>query len=497
MAENFQTIPSYPSHEGPPNSITRGEPNGRGQRPMHAEAAVSMPPKPHTSPEKLPEDSGFQRSSLAAWGNFQTTSAKEEAENRQLATQEQAARLAEEARTGIRYEPQFPVLNETWRQVKVDDEGGQRRVVGVEKGANIPNAPALQQVNGDLRMPPFANQSHMIHPAGPIRGSRFFPTNGQGYQTQQRAASYTLGVNRSPSPPPPDSMQHPAYARNQHHPLVNLPITKPKPTVRLPPAVASASSSHMATDTHVAPLRAVSQPLVQNPSWQDRFNGLLGVKKAYVSPEKKFVEVAGFSETKLPLESHPKQVSAAVSLPLSETDAMKPSQAEAVFSKSVEDEEALFEEREFGSLPTVLLPTNIPKIKFQRNRKGPYKQLKEPRPVQDATSREILELRLEDKENDDPNGFAIFINFKGIPIPKKKVMPRPSAPPSVNHNPRGNRNFSGNSKGGRGPKPRGPSNNFGGQKPAQGGPQRPPTQNGPENHGKGAWTKNWARIPTV
>ena len=488
LTENSQTMPSHPSQEGSAAPFVTGESMSRGQRPFtSSEAAVSMPPKP------LPVDDGQRRSSLAAWSNFQGTSAKEEAEKNRLATQEHAARLAEEARTGIRHEPQLPVMNETWRQVKVDDQAGQRRVVAVAKGANVPNGPVAHQISGDIRMPPFANPSHLAHPAGPSRGSRFFPISGQN---QQRAASYTMGYNRSPSPPPPDSMQHPAYIRNQQHPLVNLPIMKPKPTVRLPPALTTAPPTPLLADVHATPLRAVSQPLVQNPSWQDRFNGLLGVKKQFVSPEKKFAEVAGFSETKIPFELLPIQVSAAVSLPSRDADATKVGTGGAVASILVEDEEALFEEREFGSLPTVLLPAAPPKMKSQKNRKGLSKQPKDPRPASDVTSKETLELRLEDKENDDPNGFALFINFKGMPFPKKKIMPRPNAPPHpTSHSVRGNRNPSGINKGSRGPKSRGPSSNYGTQKPTSSGPQRAPTQNLPEPHGKGPWSKNWARVP--
>lgn len=497
LTEDFQTMPPYPSQDRSAAPPSTGESKSHGQRPFaSSEAAVSMPPKPPISPESLPVDDGQRRSSLAAWGNFQGTSAKEEAEQRRLATQQHAARLAEEARTGIRHEPQLPVLNETWRQVKVDDQAGQRRVVAVAKDANVPDGPVAHQVTGDLRMPPFANPSHLAHPAGPSRGSRFFPTGGQGYQNQQRAASYTMGYNRSPSPPPPDSMQHPAYIRSQQHPLVNLPVMKPKPTVRLPPALATAPPTPLLADVRAAPLRAVSQPLVQNPSWQDRFNGLLGVKKQIVSPEKKFADVAGFSETKVPFELLPVQVSAAVSLPSRDADVTKAGIGGTAISKSVEEEEALFEEREFGSLPTVLLPVIPPKLKSQKNRKGLPKHPKEPRPVSDVTSKEMLELRLEDKENDDPNGFALFINFKGMPFPKKKIMPRPNAPtPPTSHSVRGNRNLSGINKGSRGPKSRGPSSNFGNQKPASSGPQRVPTQNLPEPHGKGPWSKSWARVP--
>ena len=499
LRETTQTMPAYPSQEGIPAPFVR-EANGLGQRSLApSETAVSMPPKPQISPERIPLDPGQQESKLAAWGNFQSTSAKEDADKRRQAAQEHAARLAEEARTGIRYEAQLPVLNETWRQVKVDDEAGQRRLVGVAKGAIIPDASPMQQVSGDVRMAPYANSPQLGHSVGAGRGSRFFPTSGQGYHNQQRAATYTVGYNRSPSPPPPDSVHHPAYARSQAHPLVNLPITKPKPTVRLPPALNTAPPTPVMADILAVPLRAVSQPLVQNPSWQDRFDGLLGVKKSSVSPEKKFAEVAGFSETKLPLENPPVLVSASVSLPSGDLDITKAESNVSVASIAVEDEEALFEEREFGSLPTVLLPTAAPKIKAQKHRKGPIRPFKEPRPVQDAMSRAIFEFSLEDKLHDDPNGFALFINLKGMPFPKKKIMPRASMA-TTSHNPRVNRTFSSTGKGGRGPKPRDLTGNHGNgnQKPVQSGPPRVPTQqSGNNSHGKGVWTKNWTKVPTA
>lgn len=498
LTENFQSMPSYPSQEGHPTPFNRAEPSAVAQRPLApSETAVSIQPKPNISPERLQLDPGQQRSKLAAWGSFQSTSAKDDAEKRRQAAQENAARLAEEARTGIRYEPQLPVLNETWRQVKVDDEAGQRRLIGVAKGSIVPDATSRQQVNGDIRLPQFANPPQLGHHAGAGagRGSRFFPTSGQGYYNQQRAATYTMGYNRSPSPPPPDSVHHPVYARSQARPLVNLPITKPKPTVRLPPALTTAPPTPVMADIQAVPLRAVSQPLVQNPSWQDRFNGLLGVKKPSISPEKSFAEMAGFSETKLPFELPPVQVSAAVSLPLKDADATKPEGSAAVASIFVEDEEALFEEREFGSLPIVLLPTINPKVKLQKNRKG-LPKVKEPRPVQDVVSKGVLEFSLEDKEHDDPNGFAVFINFKGVPFPKKKIMPRTNVTVTV-QNQRGNRNFSNTNKGGRGPKSREASGNFGTQKPVQNGPQRTPIQSGANTHGKGVRTKNWARVPAA
>ena len=77
-----------------------------------------------------------QKSKLAAWGNFQATSKMEISEARRRSAEKDAGRLAEEARTGVRQEPQLPAMSETWRQVKVDDQANQRKVVNVKKSTS-------------------------------------------------------------------------------------------------------------------------------------------------------------------------------------------------------------------------------------------------------------------------------------------------------------------------------------------------------------------------
>ncbi|KAL8830869.1 MAG: hypothetical protein Q9191_001194 [Dirinaria sp. TL-2023a] len=78
------------------------------------------------------EDGGDKpRTGVSAWNSFQATSGREEAARRQQAAQQSALRKAEEARTGVKHEPQLPEFKETWRKVKVDSN--QRRVVGVAK----------------------------------------------------------------------------------------------------------------------------------------------------------------------------------------------------------------------------------------------------------------------------------------------------------------------------------------------------------------------------
>ena len=494
VVEDFQTMPSFPLGETPPGLSKVGDISSRTtsteQAIMSSHPSPALQARPPVSPDRLAQGQDSQRSSLSAWNSFQSTSAREEAEKRQQAAQHHALRLAEEARTGVRYEPQLPVLNETWRQVKVDED--QRRVVGVAKGQHSQESRTGPNINGDLRLPSFTNQAPIGPAPGAGRGSRFFPTAGQGYLGQQRAASYAMDYSRSPSPPPPDSMQHPAYARSQQHPLVNLPITKPKPTVKLPPTMVTAPSTPMMAQVSAVPLRAVSQPLVNNPSWQDRFDGLLGVKsKASTSPEKKFADFTGFSETKVPLESLALPASAAVSLP--SKDEGTAAEGLSAASKVVEDEEALFEEREFGSLPVVSLPT--PDTKWQKAKSGKHHRNRRA-PVKEAEtrSREPFMLGPDDSDQQALVGLTIFVNLPGMVFPKSKTIPRSNAPANPQAG-RGHRNFSGNARHGKGPKPKDPSGSFGNQKPAPNGPPSVQMPRTPNTVGRGSWGKsqnNWA-----
>ncbi|KAL8826661.1 MAG: hypothetical protein Q9191_003660 [Dirinaria sp. TL-2023a] len=494
VIEDFQTMPSFPLGETPPGLSRVGEIGGRSigaeQAIVSSQPSPGVQARPHISPDRLAQGQDSQRSSLSAWSNFQATSAKEEAEKKQQAAQQHALRLAEEARTGMRYEPQLPVLNETWRQVKVDED--QRRVVGVNKGQHPQESKPGPNINGDLRLPPFTSQSPMGPATGAGRGSRFFPTAGQGFLGQQRAVSYSMEYSRSPSPPPPDSVQHPAYARSQPHPLVNLPITKPKPTVKLPPSMSTAPSTPMMAQLPAAPLRAVSQPLVNNPSWQDRFDGLLGIKsKASTSPEKKFADFAGFSETKVPLESPALPASAAVSLPSKDKGAATEGLSTA--SKVIEDEEALFEEREFGSLPVVSLPTRD--TKWQKAKSGKHHKTRRPPAKEaDTCSREPFLLGPDEGDQQALVGLTIFVNLPGMVFPRSRTIPRPNAPVTSQAG-RGHRNFSGNAKHGKGLKPRESSGNFGNQKPTPNGPPSVQMPRTPNALGRGNWGKNannWA-----
>ncbi len=471
VVEDFQTIPSFPSSEAPP-TLPRNRSDPADQM---ASREQSLKP-PHSSPmlqpklqpigEQLPRGPDQQRSILAAWGNFHATSIRDDAEKRNQAAQAQAARIAEEARTGVRHEIQLPVMNETWRQIKVDDQANQRKVVGVAKEQSVQGSTINPYLNGDARTMPSGGSSTITATNGAGRSSRFFPGAGQSMHSQnQRAVSYTMGFNRSPSPPPPEVATHPAYARDQDRPVVNLPFAKPKPKVRLPPSFVTPLQAPM-PEVHVMPLRAVSQPLVNNPTWQDRFNGLLGVKKP--SPERKFAYVAEFSSTKLPLEAPPVQASAAVSLP--RKDEVSNVIEEPVTSKDMEDEEALFETREFGDLPVIKIPTQVPETGWQPARppKSRGQSNKPTKPV-DALSRDSFE----EKADKVPNGILIFVYMPGAgPETRKPKTMQVSHGHGVINRTQRPRHVSGSPKTGKPYKPRDNTATYSSPKPIPNGVQR-------------------------
>lgn len=486
MVEDFQTIPTFPPSEAPTPSMRpeiSSRPTGGDQQISPPQIGTGAQPRPHISntegPSSRPEP---QKSTLAAWGSFHVA----DAEKNRLLAQQHAARLAEEARTGVRHEPSLPVMNETWRQVKVDEQGGQRHIIGISRGQNTHGQNVAQQINGDSRNSSFTNTAGIppAMAAGVGRGSRFFPSAGRGIQPHfQGLSPFLPGYARSPSPPPPDNDIHPVFTGDRGRPLVNLPFMKEKPKVRLPPSVMTPAQSPRMAEVRVAPLRAVSQPLVNNPSWQDRFNGLLGVRKT--SPEKRFAHVAEFSATKVPLDSPEVQISASVSLPPKSGEAT--SRSLEVASKAMEDEEALFENREFGSLPAVLIPSKAPEIgwwpaKFMR--RGQYKQSRLGKEV-DATSKEPSMIEKEIIAN---NGITL-ISVKLVGMAASKSVPLPRS--NVQNPGQGvqrSRNASGNMKPGKPYKPRDTSGSYGhnpghnsshNPKNSHGGPQRNIPQGGP------------------
>lgn len=97
------------------------------------------------------------KASIAAWNNFQVTSAEQEATRRKVLAAERAARLDEEQRTGVRHELRLPAMSETWKQVTVDDNGDMRQAGGrhisnvIKRSTGAPPNSHPQQTNQPTR----------------------------------------------------------------------------------------------------------------------------------------------------------------------------------------------------------------------------------------------------------------------------------------------------------------------------------------------------------
>ncbi|OCK77720.1 hypothetical protein K432DRAFT_113155 [Lepidopterella palustris CBS 459.81] len=199
--------------------------------------------------------------------------------------------------------------------------------------------------------------------------SRFFPRAVEAPSFQASNAS-----QKSDSPPPPETSSHPAFDGDVEHPIVNLPV--PKARVKLPPPVLSTSTPApviMPARDRTATAPVGHQPIAATQDWQARFNGLFKktpIEQApavpappspLVATHPKSASLAVTSASKAPLDV-PEQVDAAtVSLPITPTKRSFVIDDGDDSVSRVTAEEALFEDREFGSLPVVNLP-KVPHI---------------------------------------------------------------------------------------------------------------------------------------
>ncbi|KAI4277593.1 MAG: hypothetical protein LQ337_001666 [Flavoplaca oasis] len=491
LIEDMQTVPSFPSADSsakPAVSAPSSVLQAQAPQPqlMQATNQPRIPaPSPAAAGPSQRGEIGERERGVAAWGNFYETSARDAEVRRQEQAQKAAARSEEEARTGIRHKPQLPSMQEIWRQTS--DQSGQRETISVTKRQTHQQAQPIQQGNRDVRIPPFAAESGQMLQINSGRNSRFFPANGQGFNS--RAVTIPVGFFRQPSPPPPDTSSHPAYAR-EGRPLVNLPTSKPRPTVRLPPSTVTPSQSPVPSHATIIPLRAMSQPLINNPSWQDRFNGLLGVSKR-PSPEMKRAQLVDFSpSTKIPLDVPTTVTSASVSLPPAIEDIAVLKEVGKVTSKDVEDEEELFEDRGFGSVPQVSLPAKAPEgVGFVTATK-PKRQVRTLKTV-DPESKRVFEP--DTRENQTPEGLMISISLPNSEKRTKTLVRGKGQGGSQTGtqqpgSQRPQRHMSNHSKATRGgPKSKDGSNHYhNAGKYSQGGPQRNASQgsSGPPMRGQ-------------
>ncbi|KAI9848110.1 MAG: hypothetical protein M1837_001212 [Sclerophora amabilis] len=388
------------------------------------------------APQPQPVGTADQQraSALSAWKGLSTQLERSDAEERERAAIQRAARLEKEATTGIKAEAHQPAFKETWRQVVVNGDGtGPRQVVGVTKttaGKDVSNNNHQNVLSDQVSAGPLAPGANLSfhQPASNARGSRFFPQISDSIQQQsRRIASHSAELDGFATSPPPDSVDHPAYYGDVNHPHVSLPA--PKPVVKLPPALAEPRTP----PSFEPPLRPDASPPKSRSesmagSWQDRINGLLNIAP-------KPFTLSGSSATRAPLDLLPSPIPATVSLPTHDDSSPLPGTAVDRFFKeesgetiSKTTEESLFEEREFGSLPPVRIPKYEVKHPWQSVGVSPSQKARSryQKPVVVA-SRESYSFR--GKETNQ--GLVIEVRLPGNQSAKSFVQPRSVGSPSA------------------------------------------------------------------
>ncbi|KAF3483037.1 uncharacterized protein GIQ15_02361 [Arthroderma uncinatum] len=358
----------------------------------------------------------------AAWSNFHLVARKSEAEENERFHQDLKALREEEARTGISPSLQA-TFNETWRQVEAGERPGNRNIIGVvakssDKDAQPSPFHQIDSVSGL----PFTDKQKPV-PLPPTRGSRFFP---HGAEPKRQNNQETTSA-RSQSPPPPEEVSsHPVFTGDSQRPLVHLP--NPKPRVKLPPGALSAPSppppppvpaTFAAMVASPPPVRAPPQPIASTTSWQDRFNGLFG-KKTTQPAQRKNSSLAVASATKEPLDVVSSVSSAAVSLPQRGEKRKFTDDSDKVTTKEVEDEEAIFEDREAGSLPVVKVPYMAPRAAWHPAPKQSRFRTKYQKPV---LSQSIEPYILSHTERDSNGDIVVTVRPPGKDV-KKILLPK-------------------------------------------------------------------------
>ncbi|KAI9836557.1 MAG: hypothetical protein M1819_001189 [Sarea resinae] len=519
---------SVPGPIRPPAAVSRPQ-VADGFRPVDepkapvAPIAVSRPGP--IAPPTAPSDPLRPRNQISSWKNLPAQLARDDAEARELSDKQYAARMEEETRTGKKRDLPQPTFKETWRQVNVNEAMGRRSIVNVSKTATEEQgvAPANQPILPTQAVSQAVSQA-VQYPQAPVnkpgssvmtpRGSRFFPHAGDSPQAPNGPAAIAHTYTSPASPPPPDSTSHPAYEGDVSHPLVSLPMLKPKPIVKLPPAAIAPIAPPRAAPAagQIESLRTVPQPIAKTSSWQDRFNGLLGrvpqvnqavtpqTPKSYalaVSPAPANSSVLAVSSaSKAPLDDTSAQLSATVSLPKHEEI-----QYRSPYGFLLDDssdaisrvtEEPLFEEhRELGSKPIVRLPNKAPENAWQPAMAPPNSRPKSKFQHQhkpQVLSVEPFLFSLQDKENQTPQGIIISVRLPGADSTKSHVMTRRPNSSRQSSRPRNS------SAGFRKKQPMRPKEGLGNvpsQRSASSGSPRPPMQPGStrSNLGSGNWNR--------
>ncbi|EGD98032.1 hypothetical protein TESG_05424 [Trichophyton tonsurans CBS 112818] len=359
----------------------------------------------------------------AAWSNFHLAARKSELEENERFHQDLKALREEEAKTGIASSLQT-TFNETWRQVEAGERPGNRNIIGVVSTTSDkePQPSPFHQIDSVSGLS-FSDKQKAVPPPS-TRGSRFFPPASE----PKRPNNQEVMPPRSQSPPPPEEVSsHPVFTGDSQRPLVHLP--NPKPRVKLPPGSISAPSppppppapaTFAAMVASPPPARTPAQPIASTTSWQDRFNGLFG-KKTSQPAQRKNSSLAVASATKEPLDVISSSSSAAVSFPQYDEKRKFTGDLCGATTKEVEDEEAIFEDREAGSLPVVKVPDMAPRAAWHPAPKQPRFRTKYQKPV---LSQSIEPYIVGSIERDSNGEVSVIVRppgkgLKMVPLPKR------------------------------------------------------------------------------
>ena len=168
------------------------------------------------------------------------------------------------------------------------------------------------------------------------------------------------------------------------------------------------------------PARTPAQPIASTTSWQDRFNGLFG-KKTSQPAQRKNSSLAVASATKEPLDVISSSSSAAVSFPQYDEKRKFTGDPGRATTKEVEDEEAIFEDREAGSLPVVKVPDMAPRAAWHPAPKQSRFRTKYQKPV---LSQSIEPYIIGSIERDSNGEVSVIVRppgkgLKMVPLPKR------------------------------------------------------------------------------
>lgn len=389
---------------------------------------VKMPLSSQTTPGPIAPPSDNK------WGNFAAHIARDDANMVVKARQDRERMGGETFR---------PELRETYK----DQRGNAQTMVhskvagntNLDSGVNARVSPASSELKlRDEALKPSHDgaspqqsliQGTPLQQSGGSRSSRFFP---RPIETTLQAPVATSSKADSP-PPPPETESHPVFAGSViGHPLVRLP--KPSPVVRLPKPAQDSLDAPVSMPPRGYPGPG-ARPLAMNPEWQARFNKLLDKPATQDAPSntRQFAAVpvavptksnalAIAASSKASLDVRAPAGSATVSLPASAARSSSGNdRSGGAFTRN--GTAALFEDREFGSLPTV----NLPKV--------PHLSANEPAislPNKDDTYTRLIRKenpftirRLEAFDFGAGPEIDVIVRLEHMRTPVTKTMPKP------------------------------------------------------------------------